>query len=209
MKKVLQAVPGLTQPYLLREILFYYNVQFDPQTKSIRISKKQHTLPAILETFKILSDLEVKQLAPQFTVYGPGAAIVPLMVNGAPHSINSNLGNVGTTPTFLGTTAETAYVSKRLDFNPIKYVLLKSPNIGNFMTAGSFGERTIIKKIPVTVGEGEMILDDTRSAMDLLNCSKQTLRRLEFQLTDEYGNELVLQNQDVSFSLIFSLHQKE
>ena len=77
------------------------------------------------------------------------------------------------------------------------------------MTSGSFWERTIIKKIPVTVSRGEMILDDTRSSLDVLSCSRMTLRRLEFQLTDGEGNQLDLQGQDVSFSLIFSLHQKE
>ena len=54
-----------------------------------------------------------------------------------------------------------------------------------------------------------MILDDTRSSLDVLSCSRMTLRRLEFQLTDGEGNQLDLQGQDVSFSLIFSLHQKE
>ena len=77
------------------------------------------------------------------------------------------------------------------------------------MTSGSFGERTIIKKIPVTVPSGQIILDDVRSALDLLSCSRQTLRRLEFSLTDEYGNELDLQGHNVSFSLIFSIHPKE
>ena len=129
-----------------------------------------------------------------------------MLVNGAPCSINSVLGNFGETAAQV---TQITYTSSRLDLRPVKYVLLKSPNIGTFMTSGSFGERTIIKKIPVIASPGQMILDDTRSSLDLLTCSKQTLRRMEFVLTDEKGNELELFGQDVSFSLIFSLHTKE
>ena len=69
---------------------------------------------------------------------------------------------------------------------------------------GSFGERTVIKKVPVMAPQGEMILDDTRSGNDMLSCEKQTLKRLEFTITDEFGNVLDLNEHDVSFSLMFS-----
>ena len=133
--------------------------------------------------------------------------VVPLMPDGKPRSINSVLGTF-TAPSPVQD-QNIPYASERYDFRPIKYVLLKSPNIGNFMTSGSFGERAIIKKIPVTVSRGEMILDDTRSSLAVLSCPRMTLRRLEFQLTDGEGNQLDLQGQDDSFSLIFSLQQKE
>ena len=62
-----------------------------------------------------------------------------------------------------------------------------------------------LKKVPVTAPKGEMIYDDTRSGNDMLSCEKQTLKRLEFQVTDELGNIMDLQGHDISWSLIFSI----
>ena len=101
--------------------------------------------------------------------------------------------------------SDEGFFSNHLQFDSIKYLFIKSANLGTFNTMGSFGERTIIKKVPVTAPKGEMILDDTRSGNDMLSCEKQTMKRLEFQVTDELGNTMDLQGHDISFSLIFSI----
>ena len=119
-----------------------------------------------------------------------------------PNSLNNFLGN--TTPAEYVPDLDT-YFSRRLQFDRFKYLIIKSTNLSVFNTLGSFGERTIIKKVPVTAQQKEMILDDTRSGNDMLSCEKQTLKRLEFQVTDELGTVLDLSNHDVSFSLIFSI----
>ena len=56
---------------------------------------------------------------------------------------------------------------------------------------------------------GEIISYYIRSSEDLLDCSKQTLRRLEFRISDEGGNDLALNGHDVSFSIVFSLKVRE
>ena len=56
---------------------------------------------------------------------------------------------------------------------------------------------------------GDIIADYIRSSEDLLDCSRQTLRRLEFRFTDEGGNDLALNGHDVSFSIVFSLKVRE
>ena len=121
-----------------------------------------------------------------------------------PNSLNKFLGNTTRDSAQYVPDLDT-YFSKRLQFNPVKYIFIKSANLGTFNTLGSFGERTVIKKVPVTAPQGEMILDDTRSGNDMLSCEKQTLKRLEFTITDEFGNVLNLNEHDVSFSLIFSI----
>ena len=75
-------------------------------------------------------------------------------------------------------TNSSKYKSQRVDFGLIKYLFLKSPNLGTFQAMGSLGKRTIIKKIPVTSGPGEMIVDAARSALDTLDCSTQKLKAL-------------------------------
>ena len=54
-----------------------------------------------------------------------------------------------------------------------------------------------------------MIVDDVRTDLDALGCSKQNLRRLEFELTDETGAEIDLHHHDISFSLIFNTQPQQ
>ena len=82
---------------------------------------------------------------------------------------------------------------------------IHSPNLGNFHTLGPRGEQTIIKKVPVSSNQGEMIFSDyTPGAVDMLDCSHQTLRRLEFRLTNVDGIEIPFNNNHVSFSIVFN-----
>ena len=48
-----------------------------------------------------------------------------------------------------------------------------------------------------------MIFDNVLLGNDFLDCSKQTLRTLEFILTDVMGNIINLHSQDCSFSIVF------
>jgi len=48
-----------------------------------------------------------------------------------------------------------------------------------------------------------MIIDQLMTTNDFLSCEKQTLRTIEFSLTDVNGNEIPLHGSHVSFSIIF------
>ena len=171
---------------------FRYDVTYDGATEKIHITASGKAGNVGTYQWKILTDEEVK-LSTAFPINDP-------------QSLNKFLGNT-TSKTFIpdDPSNSSGFFSKRLQFNPIKYIFIKSANLGTFNTLGSFGERTVIKKVPVMVPQGEMILDDTRSGNDMLSCEKQTLKRLEFTITDEVGNVLDLNGHDVSFSLIFSI----
>ena len=75
--------------------------------------------------------------------------------------------------------------------------------MGNFNTVGPNGRSGILKKVPVTADFNQMIIDQLMTTNDFLDCSKQTLRTIEFSLTDVSGNEIPLHGSHVSFSLIF------
>ena len=81
---------------------------------------------------------------------------------------------------------------------------MTSSGIGNFNTVSVAGERNIIKKIPVNAGHGEVIFDQTITGMDYLDCSRQTLSRISFQLRDVYGNIINLNGKHISFYIVFS-----
>ena len=111
-------------------------------------------------------------------------------------------------PGHLASTADkstrTSFESEPMNLNPLQHLLIKSPNLGTFNTLDSHGQRTIVKKIPATVGANGIIVDFIRSGIDHLDCSKQTVRNLEFQITDEVGNEIAIANGEVSFSIVFT-----
>ena len=88
----------------------------------------------------------------------------------------------------------TNFTSNVINFTPVAYILTKSPSLNTFQTTDSTGQRTIIKKVPVTTLRGTNIVDGSHRN-DPLDCAKLSLRSLEFTLTDEAGNELDLGGQ--------------
>ena len=95
--------------------------------------------------------------------------------------------------------------NNHLNLQPIRNLYLHSPNLGSFQTLGARGEQTIIKKIPVSSNQGEMIFSDYNpGSADMLDCSKQTLRQIEFRLTNVDGIEVPLNSNHCSFSVVFN-----
>ena len=100
---------------------------------------------------------------------------------------------------------DTVPFNNHLNLQPIRNIYIHSPNLGNFQTLGARGEQTIIKKVPVSSNQGDMIFSDyTSSGYDMLDCSKQTLRQLEFRLTNVDGIEIPFNDNHVSFSIVFN-----
>ena len=96
-------------------------------------------------------------------------------------------------------------LNNHLNLQPIRNLYLHSPNLGSFQTLGARGEQTIIKKIPVSSNQGEMIFSDYNpGSADMLDCSKQTLRQIEFRLTNIDGIIVPLNNNHCSFSVVFN-----
>jgi hypothetical protein len=98
-----------------------------------------------------------------------------------------------------------AYSSGFLNLNWINNVYITSPNLGSFNTifAGR-GDNNIIKKVPVLVNYGYMIVDQVMSTNDYLDCSKQTLQTIEFHLKTAKGDYIPLHGAHVSFSIVFN-----
>ena len=90
-----------------------------------------------------------------------------------------------------------------LNLTPVRNIYMRSPNLSSFNTIGCNGESSIIKKIPVTSQNGDMIFNNILSANDFLECSRATWKTLEFHLVDVNSNYINLHGANVSFSLIF------
>ena len=107
-------------------------------------------------------------------------------------------------PVELNATLNTGFVN----LNHINNVYITSPNLGSFDTIATFSNN-IIKKVPVNASYGFMIVDQFMSTNDYLNCSRQTLRTLEFHLRDGRGREIDLKGMYVTFSIVFNKYSLE
>ena len=116
-------------------------------------------------------------------------------------SANELLTNV--TPNVIGNTASPA--KYYLNLTPVRNIYMRSPNISSFNTIGCNGESSIIKKIPVNAGSGEMITSFITSGADFIPCNNLTLKTIEIQLQDVNGNIINLHNNDMSFSILFDI----
>ena len=94
------------------------------------------------------------------------------------------------------------FKSDFISTQPINNVYLTSPNLGSFDTSSPFSNN-VIKKIPVNAPYGYVIIDQNSSPNDYLNCSRQTLRTIEFHLKDSRGRYINLHGMNVSFSIVF------
>lgn len=118
------------------------------------------------------------------------------------YSMNSVLQN--TTPKVNTTAFTTGYIN----MFPVRNIYITSFGLGNFNTMSISGERSVVKKVPVTAGYGEFIHDQTVVGIDYLDCSKQTLSRIGFQLKNVFGERINLHGHHWSFSIVFSRIQE-
>ena len=153
--------------------------------------------------FKIRSDYDLKiQLAhsnkpwtgPAYNINNPG-------------DINDIIKNTSGSAGFH--TQADPYTTGSIDLQPIKNVYITSPNLGTYKTFSPSNGVTVIKKVSVTADNNQMIFSNVTSSNDYLDCSRQTLRTLTFELQDVHGNIIPLHGSHVSFSLVFDKYPTE
>ena len=120
-----------------------------------------------------------------------------------PRSANDLLRNYAGTSPIYGK-EKGPFTSGFLDLQPIRNIFISSPNLGSFNTLGSRGEANTICKVPVNADFGYLVIANIIAPHDFLNCSKQTLRTIEFHLKDVKGNYIPLHGGHCSFSIVFS-----
>ena len=182
------------------------NVAWDQKTNTISIQPANLTL-----LMKILTDADL----------ATGMAGVTVTVsNGVwaghwngiaydhknPMDMNDILGNSIGVSTFFSSLHP--YVTQYVDLQPIKNIYMYSSNLGTFKTIGCKGEVTIIKKVPVTADTHQMIFSSVTSESDWLDCSRQTLKTLWFELKDSNDNHINFHGAHVSFSLSFDKYRE-
>lgn len=163
------------------------------------------------DTGKITISLNTSNPADTFRIYtdselaGSGiTGFVAMSVN--PMSANEVLRHSGTsTPHnkhdtgFLG-----PFISEFIDIQAAAHTLYLHSSLTDMSSVcGVRGESSVIKKIPVTENFGFSIIDYIRNPDDSVNVGGQTLKTMEFRLTNAYGVTIPLHGGTINFSLAF------
>lgn len=90
-----------------------------------------------------------------------------------------------------------------VDLHTTRNLYLHSSVLNSYNIISNFNMDTIIKKIPVRANYGEMIFDGATDGFDYLDISRRSLNRIDFRLSDSFGNTINLHNNHWSFSLVF------
>jgi hypothetical protein len=141
------------------------------------------------DNFEIFTDEQVLKEISSNTFY----TSLPL------NSINTLLQN--TTPKINSPSAY--FHSGFVDLFPIRNLYIVSQTLGNYNSVSVNGEWSIIKKCPVRAGPAEMLFDQVILPGDYLDCSNQTISRIDIKMKDSYGNLINLHGNHWSFSIVF------
>jgi hypothetical protein len=102
------------------------------------------------------------------------------------------------------TTPNVSFVSGVITLARVIDAYLRSPSLSNYTTLDPNGRQDTLKRICIDKEFGYVITTDASiETSDLMNVSNQTLRSLDFLLTDSHGNQLDLHGLDFSFCLNF------
>ena len=82
--------------------------------------------------------------------------------------------------------------------------LITSANESSNFKKDKSNSNNVIKKVPVTAPYGYMLIDQSGTNNEFLNCSKQVLRTIEFHVKDSRGNYIKMHNMNCSFSIVFN-----
>ena len=97
----------------------------------------------------------------------------------------------------------TPYTTGCIDLLPLHSVCLTSTKLSNYSNLGPAGQRNVIKKIVITSGFGDVNTNLDLWNDDRVDVSGLSIKLIDFQLRDAFGNVIDLNGGHVSFSLCF------
>ena len=180
---------------LLQTQSYDFQASYDANTNTITITSS--TL-----SFKLLTDDDMSYQ--DISTWVGGITVDYTNLRSANDLLRNYRGRSKTYGLQAGSNAVYSYTSGFLDLQPIRNIFISSPNLGSFTTLGSRGEAGIICKVPVNADFGYMVICNIIANHDFLNCSKQSLRTIEFNLRDVKGNYIPVHGGHCSFSIVFS-----
>jgi len=92
-----------------------------------------------------------------------------------------------------------------LDVRGTHTLYLHSSTLGSYNTIGPLGVKSVLLRIPVVVGFGQIIRQHHSGLVhDYIDCGGQTLRTIQFSLRDGFNRTVDLHGGNLSFTLLFT-----
>ena len=178
-------------------------VTVNTNTNTLNFSLNNNTIAV-----KVFTNSDIKGKLVGYTINGwDGSWTGPYYDSNNSHNANELIGNTdGGGDLFI---QSSTFTTQYVDLQPIKNIYIHSANLGSFKTIGPKGESTIIKKVPVTANPNEMIFSTVTSSSDYLDCSRQTLKTISFELKDAHGKIINLHGANLSFSIVFDKYRSD
>ena len=95
------------------------------------------------------------------------------------------------------------YTTGFIDLQPLHSLYLASNRLSTYSNLGPASQRNILKKILITTNFGEVNTSTDAWHDDKVNVGGLSLKLLDFQLRDAYGNVIDLNGAHITFSLLF------
>jgi hypothetical protein len=165
-------------------------------TVSYNIILNRITISISSGIFKVLTDSEL-------ATYVNNTWNGPSYNSSSPKSCN----DIITNRTVNFNNSISPFVSGMLNLQGFRAVYISSSTLSNYDTLGPQGEQNIIRKIPTTSDFGYLIIDSHASDHNWLECSKMSLKTIDFQLKDAKGDFINFRDSPVSFTVVFSVQR--
>lgn len=218
--KIVTLLPGTYNSLdeLAKEIQFKCNLKFnsadtpDPFTVTVNVSTNtlKFSLTGATIAVKVFTNSDIKSQLVGYKANGwLGHWNGPEYDPNNSHHANELIGNTDGDGWGFFLTQANPFTTQYTDLQPIKNIYIHSANLGSYKTIGPKGESTIIKKVPVTANPNEMIFSTVTSSSDYLDCSRQTLKTISFELKDGHGRIINLHGANLSFSIVFDKYRSD
>ena len=180
-----------------------FTVSANVSTNTLKFQLTNSTI-----AMKVLTNSDIKTKLYGYIANGwQGHWTGPYYDNNNSHNANELIGNIDGEGHLFNQI--TSFTTQYTDLQPIKNIYIHSANLGSYKTIGPKGESTIIKKVPVTANPNEMIFSTVTSSSDYLDCSRQTLKTISFELKDAHGTIINLHGANLSFSIVFDKYRSD
>ena len=96
--------------------------------------------------------------------------------------------------------------SGAIDVRRCASIYLHSTTLTNYKCLGPAGSRSILARIPVNAGQGNvLVLQHSGNVLDFVPCGGSTLQTINFDLRSDDNEPIDLRGGFVSFTLLFGL----
>ena len=95
------------------------------------------------------------------------------------------------------------FVTGVVDLLPLHSLYITSTKLSNYSSLSVNGSRSTLKKLLVTTGFGQVNTYDYVFPEEAVDVSGLSLKLLDFQIRDSFGNYVDLNGAHVTFSLLF------